>query len=101
MEDDSLGDSVTDAALFFKMNVCMMKPERIRESGVRTHKLRWRHSEQAFLLTPVLALTSYLFFTLTHSYPTVTTLPRAISHNISVDRPTCQKMTGIKYDTQS
>lgn len=61
MEDDSLGDSVTDAALFFRMNVRVMQPERIRESGVRTHKLRWRHREQARLLTPVLALT-YFFY---------------------------------------
>lgn len=35
MEEDSLSDNVTDAALFFRMNVCMMQPERIRESSLK------------------------------------------------------------------
>lgn len=35
MEDDSPSDNVTDAALFFRMNVRMIQPERIRESSIK------------------------------------------------------------------
>lgn len=34
------------------------------------------------------------------SYHPQTTVPLAITHKISAAQPTCQKMTGIKYDTQ-
>lgn len=55
-EDESLSDNVTDAALFFRMNFRMMHPERIRESGVKTQQLSWRHREQALQFQPFLLI---------------------------------------------
>lgn len=100
-EDDSLGDNVTDAALFFPGWMCegcsQRKIRHTKKKQKKTQQLRWRHTEQVFPAHSS-SIPSYFFINPT---PTITITPLAITHNISADWPTCQKMTGIKYDTQS
>lgn len=60
MEDDSQSDNVTDAALFFRMNVRMMQPERIRGSGIKPSSSDGGTESRLFLLTPVPALLIFL-----------------------------------------
>lgn len=79
------------------INVRMMHPERIRERGVKPSRSSNR-GRQAFLLTPVAA--PFLLIFVINPTPSVTITPLAVTPSLSC-RPTCQKMTGIKYDTQS
>ena len=86
---------------FSRMNVRMMQPEREdqREQNKKknTQQLRWRRREQA---SPAHSSSSPSYFFINPT-PTITITPLAVTRNISADRPTCQKMTGIKYDMQS